>query len=298
MSRRFATALILLGLSLPALSIPDWSKVRLSVSAGEGTPDFHLGEPVPESWPKSLGRPDLIFPFHGTGEGLKRIAWGVIKKGQLQQGMAILTVGSGEDSNIIDIEIKRIRAGVDGENLFLGLPEERVSKRSELVQKDGKHEYLLPGLTIEAAEGKLIGLRVHSPASTRWRFKRWRVRPGKAAGPVKLGQKVEKSLFQAIGEPHEKSREEMLWQASDSQQSLMIRFDPITGEVTRIRGVGLPWRTPNGATLGDTMKKFLEKHPDAKETPGRGIDDTILKLPGLRANFSKGKLESFDIYDF
>ena len=46
------------------------------------------------------------------------------------------------------------------------------------------------------------------------------------------------------------------------------------------------------------MKKFLEKHPDAKETPGRGIDDTILKLPGLRANFSKGKLESFDIYDF
>ena len=65
----------------------------------------------------------------------------------------------------------------------------------------------------------------------------------------------------------------MTWQASDSQQSLMIRFDSITGTVTRIRGVGLPWRTPNGATLGDTIKEFLEKHPDAKETPQRAGSD-------------------------
>lgn len=293
-----AITLFFICLCLPATAIPDWGKVRLGVTPGEGTSDFKLGAPLPETWPKALGTPDLVFPFHGTGEGLQRVTWGSIAKGQLTQGIAIVSVGSGEESNIIDIEIKRIRAGVDDENLFLGLPEERVSKRSNLIQKDGKNEYLLPGLTIETADGTLIGMRVHSPASTRWRFKRWRVRPGKAAGPIKLGQKIDPSLFQAIGEPHKKKKGEMRWRADDASQSLMVLSDPITGAVTRVRGVGLPWRTPNGATLGDTSKRFLDKHPEARTTPGRDIDDTILKIPGMRANFTRDKLVGFDVYPF
>jgi hypothetical protein len=289
--------LILLALvAIPAVAVPDWNKVRLSVAPGIGTKHFQLGEPLPKSWPAELGEPDLVFPFHDTGEGLTRLTWGTIEKGQLMTGMAVLAVGRVDENTIIDIEIKRIRAGVDDENLFLGLPEETISKRSQSVQKDGKTSYILPGLTIETSGKKMIGLKVHSPMSTRWRFQRWRIRPGLAAGPIRLGEKVDKSLFQSIGEPHERSSELLLWQATESDQSLSIQLDPRTGTVTRVRGVGLPWRTPNGATLGDSPKAYTGKHPTAKSGIGRGVDQTILKLPGLRANFTRDKLTSFDIY--
>ncbi len=287
---------ILFGLSSSSWAIPDWSKVRLSVVPGVGTEHFQLGEPLPEEWPKLLGQPDLIFPFHDTGEGLRRVTWGTVKKGQLSQGIAVTAVGHGEESTIVDIEIKGIRAGVDGENLFLGLPEKNISKRSDSVQSNGKTNYLLPGLTIETADQKMIALRVHSPSSTRWRFQRWRIRPGQAAGPIKLGEKVDESLFQSIGPPHERSRERMQWQATESDQTLEISIEPRTGVVTRVRGIGLPWRTPNGSTLGDSSKVFSSKHPTAKSGIGRGVDQTIMKLPGLRANFTRDKLTSFDIY--
>ena len=181
---RRLVAFFILAAMMPVLAVPDWSKVRLSVIPGEGTEDFQLGGPLPESWPKQLGEPDEIFWYHGTGEGIRRVTWGELAKGQLNKGLTIMVSGQGDTTSINDIEIKRIRAGVSGENLFLGVPEASVSKRSELVQKDGKKSYLLPGLSIEAADGKLVGLRVHSPASTRWRFQKWRVRPGEAAGPT------------------------------------------------------------------------------------------------------------------
>ena len=278
------------------LASPDWEKGRLSVEPGVGTEHFQLGLPLPQEWPDKLGPPDHQLNYHGTGERLQRFTWGEVARGQLVRGLTILSVGVGEESNIVDIEIKRIRAGVDGENLFLGLPEANISKRSKLVQKDGKRSYLLPGLAIETEGGKMVGLRVYSPAATRWRFQRWRVRPGIAAGPIKLGEKIDDSLFQTIGEPHQKSRERLVWQADDSNQALQVTLDPRTQTVTRIKGVGLPWRTPNGVTLGDSQKKFQDKHQGAKSQMGRGMDDIVMKLPGMRANFAKGKLQSFDIY--
>lgn len=297
MRKFFLGGLLALCLLFPALAVPDWSKVRLDVIPGQGTADFTLGGPLPESWPKQLGAPDQIFWFHATGEGFRRITWGTMKKGQLAKGITLLANGQEDSTSITDIEIKAIRAGVTGENLFLGLPEESVSKRSELVQKDGKKSYLLPGLSIEVAEGKLLALRVHSPASTRWRFQKWRVRPGEAAGPVRLGERVEEQLLiNSIGEPHDKSREHMVWRADDSNQTLQIIMDPRTGAVTRIQGKGLPWRTFNGATLGDSSTVFAGKHPEAKSGVGRGLDETVYKLPGLRATFSKDKLVGFDVY--
>lgn len=278
------------------LANPNWDKLRLSVTPGVGTTDFQLGADLPEKWPVNLGAPTLEFPFQGTGEGLKRLIWGSSKKGQLDQGMAILVLGLADERAIIDIEIKRIRAGVDGENLFLGLPEETISKRSELVQKDGRTSYILPGLTIETEKGKMIGLLVHSPSSTRWRFQRWAIRPGKAAGPVRLGEVLDETLYQQIGEPHEKSRESLVWKAADSDQSLKIMLDPKRRVVTRVRGVGLPWRTPNGITVGDSKSAFLSKHKEAKEGLGRQNNELVLKLPGFRATFVEEKLASFDIY--
>ncbi len=294
---RLRAALLVLAFLTPALAVPDWSKVRLSVIPGEGTEDFQLGSPLPEEWPKQLGKPDEIFWYHGTGEGIRRVTWGEMVKGQLNKGLTVMVSGQGETTSINDIEIKRIRAGVSGENLFLGVPEASVSKRSELVQKDGKKSYLLPGLSIEAADGKLVGLRVHSPASTRWRFQKWRVRPGEAAGPVRLGKPVEEQLLvSTIGEPHEKSREHLMWRADDSSQTLKISLDARTGEVVRIHGKGLPWRTFNGATIGDSSAVFSNKHPEAKSGLGRGLDETVFKLPGLRATFNRDKLVGFDVY--
>lgn len=291
------SSLLLLGTLCPALAVPDWSKVRLSVIPGEGTTDFKLGEALPEKWPETLGEPDQIFWYHGTGEGIRRVIWGELEKGQLIKGIWLMVSGYGEEVSINDIEIKRIRAGVDDENLFLGLPEASLSKRSKLVQKDGKKSYLLPGLSIESTEGKLTGLRVQSPQATRWRFRKWRVRPGLAAGPVRLGEPVEEDLlFNTIGNPHEKDREHMLWRAEDSNQTLQITMDPRTGVVTRIHGKGLPWRTPNGVTLGDSSNDFSNKHPEAKKGLGRGLDDTVLKMPGLRATFHRDRLIGFDLY--
>lgn len=301
MRTRFPISLALvLGLQLflagPIGAKPTWDKVRLSVTPGVGTADFKLGEPLPTEWPEDLGPPDVDFAAQGTGEGLRRLTWGDLKLGQLEKGLAIVSVGEGEETTIVDIEIKRMRAGVDKENLFLGLPEENISKRSSSVQRDGKTRYLLPGLTIETADGKLVGLQVHSPSSTRWRFQRWRLRPGKAAGPIRLGEPLDESLFQSIGEPHQKSREEVLWRATDSDQSLKVQLEKRSQHVTRIQGIGLPWRTPNGVTIGDTVDKFKAKHGNAKDGLGRAFNETILKLPGLRATFTEGKLTSFDVY--
>lgn len=263
---------------------------------GVGIQSLELGENLPEKWPAQLGNPDIVFPFHDTGEGLRRIVWGSMSKGQLSKGIALMAQGQGETSVINEIVIRGIRAGVDKENLFLGLPEENVSKRSESVQKDGKKSYLLPGLTIESANGKLETLKVHSPHSTRWRFKQWSIRPGQAAGPIKLGQKVDESVFQSIGEPHQRSETRLLWQAEDSNQTLKIDLEERTGTVTRVHAKGLHWRTPNGVTLGDSEAAFSAKHPEARSGQGRAYEDTLLKMPGLRATFSKGKLISFDVY--
>lgn len=281
----------------PASAKPDWSKVRLHVLPGIGTKNFELGAPLPDKWPKELGEPDLIFPFHGTGEGTRRIIWGETAKGQLSKGVALVASGEGEDSSITDIEIRDVRAGVDEENLFLGVSTDSISKRSQLVQADGKKSYLLPGLSIESGGNKLIGFKVHSPAGTRWRFRRWRVRPGEAVGPIRLGEPLDEWLFSSIGDPHQKSREFLLWQADDSSQTLKISLEPRTGKVTRIHGKGLPWRTPNGISLGDTTSAFEAKHPESKSGLGRGLDETTYKLPGLRATFNRGRLISFDLYE-
>jgi hypothetical protein len=293
----FLVCLCTIGLLMPALAVPDWSNVRLGVIPGEGTEDFKLGESLPEEWPETLGEPDLVFWYDGTGEGLRRILWGELVKGQLTQGISLMVSGYDEEVSINDIEIKRIRAGVDDENLFLGLPEDSLSKRSTLVQKDGKKSYLLPGLSIESGDGKLVGMRVHSPQATRWRFRKWRVRPGKAAGPIRIGQPVEEQLlFNSIGDPHEKDREHMLWRADDSNQTLRVTMDPRNGAVTRIHGKGLPWRTPNGATLGDSPEVFSSKHPEARSGFGRGLDESVMKMQGLRATFNRDRLVGFDVY--
>lgn len=275
---------------------PQWDKVRLTVLPGVGFKGVELGEPLPEKWPQELGNPDIIYPFHGTGENVRRIGWGDFSKGQLVKGIALMAEGEGEKSSVTDIVISRIRAGLSEENLFLGLPEANISKRSESVQRDGKKSYLLPGLTIETSEGKMVTLRVHSPAATRWRFKQWRMRPGEAVGPVRLGEKLDESLLESIGEPHLRKKEQLVWQASDSGQTLKIDLDPRTRAVTRIHGAGLPWRTPNGVTVGDSEATFKAKHPAAKAGFGRDYEETLLKLPGLRATFIKGRLESFDVY--
>lgn len=296
-TRRFSAALIacLAFTFLSSQAVPDWDKVRLSVAPGVGLEDLKLGQPLPEKWPDKLGKPDYQLDFKDTGEGYRRLAWGSVRKGRLEKGIAILAMGR-EESTIIDIEVRGVRAGVEGENLFLGLPEANISKRSELVQKDGTKTYLLPGLIIETANGKMVALRVQSEATTRWRFQRWRVRPGIAAGPIHLGKPVEESLFQTIGQPHQRTRESMVWQAEDSDQSLHVTLDPRSGNVTRVKGTGLPWRTPNGVTLGDAPTVFTAKHPEAKSQLGREMDETIMKLPGLRATFKKDKLKVFDVY--
>lgn len=298
--RRFTSSalfglLLLLGF-VPLAAVPKWDDVRLSVTPGVGLEQLKLGQPLPEKWPSKLGQPDYKFDFHDTGERYRRLAWGAVKKGRLDKGIAILAMGEGDESAIIDIEVRGVRAGVEGQNLFLGLPEANISKRSELVQKDGTKSYLLPGLTIETAGGKMVALRVQSESETRWRFQHWRIRPGIAAGPVRLGEPVDQTLFQTIGEPHHTSRESLRWQAEDSDQSLQILLDPRHQKVIRIKGFGLPWRTQNGATLGDSIQQFTSKHGEAKSQLGREVDETILKLPGLRASFRKDKLTSFDIY--
>lgn len=295
--RRFFTSLLFTAFVFsPAAASPDWDKVRLSVTPGVGTQEFELGAPPPKEWPTKLGAPDQVYPFDGTGESFRRLIWGTQKKGRLHKGLSLLVMGEGEEATIVDIELKRIRAGVDDENLFLGLPAENISKRSDLVQKDGRETYLLPGLTIETEGGKMIGLLVHSPASTRWRFQRWRVTPGYGAGPIKIDEPVDESIFASIGKPHQRDSQLMLWEADDSAQTLKVTMEPRTGNVTRVRGIGLPWRTPNGATLGDSEQRFLKKHPEAKSMVGREIDETIYKLPGMRATFEKGKLTTFDVY--
>lgn len=288
----------LLGLffTAPLLAVPKWEEVRLSVVPGVGIEQLKLGQPLPEKWPDKLGAPDYEFDFHDTGERYRRLAWGSVKKGNLEKGIAVLALGEGEESAIIDLEIRGVRAGVEGQDLFLGLPEANISKRSELVQKDGKKSYLLPGLTIETANAKMVALRVQSEATTRWRFQHWRIRPGIAVGPVYLGKPIDESLFQTIGEPHRTDRESLRWQAEDSDQSLQVLLDPRDKKVIRIKGTGLPWRTPNGVTLGDTVQQFSSKHSEAKSQLGREVDETLLKLPGLRAVFRKDKLTGFDVY--
>jgi hypothetical protein len=284
----------LLGLSASAK--PDWEKLRLDVEPGVGTSGLKLNEPVPQTWPETLGAPNLDYRFHDTGEGFRRLFWGEIKAGQLSKGIEVRTVGLEENATIVDILVRGVRATVSKEQLFLGLPVDRLSRRSKLIQKDNTTSYVLPGLILEAQNGKLSGLQVSSPASTRWRFAKWTVRPGREVGPIEIGKPLNESLWQAVGEPHQRSNTEVSWASPDGEQRLVIELEPRSRVVKRIRGVGLPWRTDMGVTVGDSLETYKAKHREAKSDMGRDYGEMIVKLPGLRAGFVKGKLRSFDLY--
>lgn len=289
----------LLGLSLLGLSaqaVPDWEKLRLDVEPGVGTSGLKLNELVPKEWPAKLGQPNLDYRFHDTGEGFRRLFWGETKAGQLSKGIEVRTVGLGETATIVDILVRGVRATVSKEELFLGLPVNRLTKRSKMIQKDNTTSYVLPGLILEASEGKLSGLQVSSPASTRWRFAKWTVRAGREVGPIEIGQPLNESLWQAVGDPHQRSKTEVSWSSPDGAQRLEIELEERSGAVKRIRGVGLPWRTDMGVTVGDSVETYKAKHREAKSDMGREYDETVVKLPGLRAMFLKGKLRSFDLY--
>jgi hypothetical protein len=289
----------LLGLALWALPVgaaPDWEKLRLDVEPGVGTSGLKLNEIVPKEWPKPLGPPTLDYRFHDTGEGFRRLFWGKTEAGQLSKGIEVRTIGLGETATIVDILVRGVRATVAKEELFLGLPVNRLTKRSKMIQKDGTTTYVLPGLILEAQDGKLSGLQVSSPASTRWRFSKWTVRAGREVGPIKIGKPLDESLWQAIGEPHQRSKTKAQWSSPDGAQRLEIELDERSGAVKRIRGVGLPWRTDMGVTIGDSTATYQDKHREAKSDMGREYHETVVKMPGLRAMFIKSKLESFDVY--
>lgn len=283
-------------LTVAASAAPDWEKLRLDVEPGVGTIGLKLNELVPQKWPEKLGPPNLDYRFHDTGEGFRRLFWGETRAGQLRKGIEVRTVGRGESATIVDILVRGIRATVSKEQLFLGLPVNRLSRRSKLIQKDNTTSYVLPGLILEAQDGKLSGLQVSSPASTRWRFAKWTVRPGREVGPIEIGEPLNESLWQAVGEPHQRSQTEVSWSSPDGEQRLEIELEGRSGVVKRIRGVGLPWRTDMGVTVGDSVKTYQAKHREAKTDMGREYDETVVKLPGLRALFYKQKLRSFDLY--
>lgn len=280
-----------------ALATPNWNKLRVDAEPGVGAAGLKLNEAVPKEWPSELGAPDLSYRYHDTGEGFRRYYWGKTEGGQLSKGIEVRTIGrTVESSTVVDILVRGIRATVSEEELFLGLPVERLGKRSKSVQRDGMTTYLLPGLILEAQDGKLSALRVSSPAGTRWRFTKWTVRPGQEVGPIKLDQPLDETLFTDIGEPHKKSKTEAVWSSPDGAQRLEIELDDRSSLVKRIRGVGLPWRTEAGVSLGDSISTYQAKHPQAKADMGRDYYDTVAKLPGLRANFVNGRLRSFDLY--
>lgn len=289
--------ILLASLTLAALAKPDWEKLRLDVEPGVGTSGLHLNEIVPKEWQKPLGPPTLTYRFADTGEGFCRLFWGETKDGQLSKGIEVRTIGTTpETTTIVDILVRGVRATVSKEELFLGLPVNRLSKRSKLIQRDGTTTYLLPGLILEAQDGKLSGLQVSSPASTRWRFSKWTVRAGREVGPIKIGQPLDDTLWQAIGEPHELSKTEAVWASPDGDQKLEIELDERSQAVKRVRGHGLPWRTDSGVTVGDSVATFKDRHREAKSDMGREYTEMVAKMPGLRANFVNDRLVGFDLY--
>ena len=295
-SHRALAWLLAAALAGPTLATPNWEKLRLDVEPGVGTSGLKLNEIVPKEWPKALGPPSLDYRFQDTGEGFRHIFWGETKAGQLSKGIEVRIVGTGEAATIVDILVRGVRATVSKEELFLGLPVNRLGKRSKVIQRDGTTTYLLPGLILEAHDGKLSGLQVSSPASTRWRFAKWTVRPGREVGPIEIGQPLDDALYQAIGEPHQRSKTEISWASPDENQRLEIELDERSQAVKRIRGAGLPWRTDMGVTVGDSSATYMAKHREAKSDMGREYDQTVVKLPGLRAMFVKDRLYSFDVY--
>ena len=297
MTKRLLTIWLTLALLSPAVTAaPDWETLRLDVEPGVGTSGLKLNETVPTEWSKPLGPPNLDYRFHDTGEGFRRLFWGKTSAGQLSKGIEVRTIGQGEAATIIDIVVRGVRAKVAKEDLFLGLPVNRLTRRSKAIQRDGTTTYLLPGLVLEAKDGKLSGLQVSSPASTRWRFSKWTVRPGREVGPIRIGQPLDESLWQAIGEPHQVSKTEVSWSSPDGSQRLEIELDQRSRHVKRIRGIGLPWRSEMGATTGDSLASYKSKYREVKADMGREYNETVVKLPGMRVIFVKNKLQSFDVY--
>ena len=280
-----------------ALATPNWSKLRVDAEPGVGVAGLKLNEALPKEWPSELGTPDLSYRYHDTGEGFRHFLWGQTEGGQLSKGIEVRTVGKTPDtSTVVDILVRGIRATVSEEKLFIGLPVERLGKRSKSIQRDGTTTYLLPGLVLEAQDGKLSGLRISSPLETRWRFAKWTVRPGLEVGPIKLNKPLDETLFADIGEPHKKTGTDVTWTSPEGAQRLEIELDGRSSLIQRVRGIGLPWRTEAGVTLGDSPGTYQAKHPEAKTDMGRNYQDTVVKLPGLRANFVNGRLRSFDLY--
>lgn len=298
MKSRCLLGLLLLGTFTAKLwAVPKWDKLRLDIKPGIGTAGLHLNEVLPPSWPEVLGKPTIDFRYADTGEGYRHIIWGETVSGLLSKGLELRTVGSTPETTlIVDILIRGIRATVSGERLFIGLPVNRLTKRSQVVQKDDTTTYLLPGLILEAKQGKLSGLRVRSEAATRWRFSRWTIAAGRGVGPISLGMTPSDNLWSALGQPHHQTAAEASWSSNDGTQSLTLYFNPRSKAIERIRGVNLPWRTSAGVTAGDSLSKFLTQHPQAKSDLGRELNQTITKLPGLRTNFVDRHLTSFDIY--
>lgn len=286
----------LLFLVRPLAASPNWEDVRLVVEPGVGVSGLTLNDKLPEEWPKQLGQPDHILPFDDTGEGYRRLSWGEMEKGQLKKGVTLMVVGHKDQSSVLEVTVRRVRASVKDSELFLGLGVDRLGKRSKQLQKDGTTSYQLPGVLLEAREKKVTGLSVRTPAETRWRFTHWVARPGREVGPIKLGEPINDALWQAIGEPHKKTKEKVSWSSREGGQQLLIVRDPQSMKVILIRGIGIPWRTDRGVTLGDHIDTYKAKHRKAKEGVGRTFDQPVMKLPGLRATFENGKLRGFDVF--
>ncbi len=275
---------------------PDWDNLPVSVRPGQGVYSLKIGQPLPEDWPEELGKPTRILPYHDTGEGYRRITWGKIEAGQLKKGITLLAVGFDQDCQILELHLRRIRASVVGTEVFLGLPVDRLKTRASKAQRDGVSTYVLPGLHLEVEQAKITGLRIAPMSGNTWRFEEWTVRPGREVGPLALGVPPDKSLYEELGPPSATESGRLVWSSPERNQLLELTLDPKTRSVTRIRSSGLAWKTDRGVTLGATSKTFLEKHPGSRAGLGLEIDETVVRLPGLRATFHHDRLTGFDIY--
>ncbi len=289
-------ALLVVLSTVGAAVLPDWDTLRLTVEPGRGLPGLVLGEPLPEEWSAPLGEPNHTFDYHDTGERYRKLVWGEHKDGRLLRGVGLFTLGTEQNSQILDLRIRKVRASAARFEVFLGLPVERLKQRAEMTQQEGQTSYLLPGLAMLVEESNLVEFRIVPLETASWRFAEWPIEIGRGVGPLLLGQTLSEEALEHFGPPTVQERARVLWRSPDGSQEVEVVVDRPGRRISRIRGTGINWKTESGLGLGASEESFLKVHPKGRSSFGLDTDERVVRLPGLRATFRSDSLATFDIF--
>ena len=200
------------------------------------------------------------------------------------------------------IRIEGMRA-LTKEGLYLGAPVDLVRQAHPEAEKvfdmaTGQSHFLIDGLAIYFSGGKVNAFEVETKGIQGWRFVRLTIEPGKAVGPLILGEPVSEEALARLGEPEEsKTRDRLVYRWGAGPRSLeaigVRKGSKVRLELVVVRGLKVA--TTRGVGMGAPLAKVPRVYPEAQEGLTGKSNQKEWRIPGM---FARGAttIEEFRVF--